>query len=209
MYQLNFVGNGFVGNSRAVDVANNGTQVGGSLEFEFAAVASSIPGDYDGDGFVTGNDFLAWQRGLGSPAVPVGSGADGDNSGTVDAGDLTVWRNAYPTVVAATAASVVAADEPELVETAPDATAPVSYTSVAQAAAAFSTTTARSARPAYRPSSVTTTVTLAPKSVASAGVDYSDSTYDEVDDLFAELGDEDDATSLAAAGIGGQLAGVL
>ena len=38
-YQLNFVGNGIIANGRAVDVANNGTQVGGVSEFEFTVVA--------------------------------------------------------------------------------------------------------------------------------------------------------------------------
>ena len=52
-------------------------------------------GDYDGDGVVSGHDFLTWQRQLSSPAVPAGSGADGDSSGVVDAGDLTVWRNNF------------------------------------------------------------------------------------------------------------------
>jgi hypothetical protein len=205
-YQLNFVGNGFVGNSRAVDVANNGTQVGGFFEFEFTVAAPGIPGDYDGDTFVTGNDFLAWQRGLGSPVTPAGSGADGDSSGTVDAGDLTVWRNAYPTAVAATAVAVVAADEPE------QSDAPVNYTSVAQAAAAIGAPAARSARPAYRPSLLVLPLPLGEgrgegaHQAALQAVGESSFQFGDIDDLFADLGDEDDATSLAAANIGGQLA---
>jgi hypothetical protein len=71
-------------------------------------------GDYNGDGGVDGADFLAWQRTLGSPAAPAGSGADGDGNGTVDAGDLTVWQahfgeaavSANMTVVAAAAQSI-------------------------------------------------------------------------------------------------------
>jgi hypothetical protein len=216
MYQLNFVGNGFVGNSRAVDVANNGTQVGGFFEFEFTVAAPGIPGDYDGDAFVNGNDFLAWQRGLGSPVTPAGSGADGDNSGTVDAGDLTVWRNAYPTVVVAAAAAVVAADEPEaLTETAQAESAPVNYTSVAQAAGAVGTPATRSARPTYRPSLLLLPLPLGEgrgegadqPALQSAG--KPSYPHADLDDLFAELGEESESTSLAAAGISNQLAGVL
>jgi hypothetical protein len=64
-------------------------------------------GDYDGDGNVDGRDFLAWQRGFGSAAVPPGSGADGDGSGTVDGNDLNVWQESYaalPVSVVATTA---------------------------------------------------------------------------------------------------------
>jgi hypothetical protein len=45
-YQLNFVGNGFVANGRAVDVANDGTQVNGFREFEFT-VSPGLPGDHN------------------------------------------------------------------------------------------------------------------------------------------------------------------
>jgi hypothetical protein len=48
-------------------------------------------GDYDVDRDVDGNDFLLWQRTLGS-AVSSRGGADGNANGTVDAGDLMVWR---------------------------------------------------------------------------------------------------------------------
>lgn len=53
-----------------------------------------LPGDYNVDGLATGADFLAWQRSLGAP-VPPRSGADGDGSGVIDAGDLTVWTRSF------------------------------------------------------------------------------------------------------------------
>ncbi len=55
----------------------------------------TIPGDYDLDGDVDGNDFLIWQRNFGSsgPALP----ADGNADGSVDAADYTVWRDNYGT----------------------------------------------------------------------------------------------------------------
>lgn len=49
-------------------------------------------GDFDGDGAVSGNDFLAWQRALGSAVDPAGGGADANRNGVVDFGDLAAWR---------------------------------------------------------------------------------------------------------------------
>jgi len=62
-----------------------------------AAVDTTLAtlGDYDRDQDVDGADFLAWQRGFGSTATPVGSGADGDLSGDVGSGDLAVWENHF------------------------------------------------------------------------------------------------------------------
>jgi hypothetical protein len=194
-YRLNFVGNSLVGNGRGVDAAGIGSA--SNAQVQIVVAAPGVPGDYDGDTFVTGNDFLAWQRGLGSPAVPAGSGADGNNSGTVDAGDLDVWRNAYPTAVAATASAVVAADEPASSEAA------ASYISVAQVAAAIGTPAIRTARTPYRPSSITATFTLAPPSAQTPAI-VSDLSHADLDDLFADLGDEDDSITLAA-NVGGQL----
>ena len=60
-----------------------------------ANLAPPLPGDYDRDGVVDGADFLLWQRQLGMPATPAGSGADGDASGHVDADDLTHWQDRF------------------------------------------------------------------------------------------------------------------
>jgi hypothetical protein len=90
-YQLNIVGNGFVANGRAVDVANNGTQVNGFREFEFTVVPTS-PADFNSDSRIDGFDFLAWQRGFGTPA-PTAAKADGDadNDMDVDGADFEQW----------------------------------------------------------------------------------------------------------------------
>jgi hypothetical protein len=64
-YQLNFVGNGFVANGRAVDVANDGTQVNGFREFEFT-VSPGLPGDHNKDNSVDVADFVMWAK-LGAP----------------------------------------------------------------------------------------------------------------------------------------------
>jgi hypothetical protein len=50
-----------------------------------------LRGDFDGDGDVDGNDFLDWQRGLGTRHT---------------AADLTAWRNDFGARVAATTSSV-------------------------------------------------------------------------------------------------------
>jgi hypothetical protein len=51
-----------------------------------AATGQTAPGDFDADGDADGNDFLVWQRGLGS---------------THDATDLADWRAAFGGAVAA------------------------------------------------------------------------------------------------------------
>jgi hypothetical protein len=104
-----------LGNSKAVGSYRLRVDGSNSMPGQDFAVTRSgpeHPGDYDGDMDVDGHDFLAWQRALGSPANPAGSGADGDASGTVGGGDLPVWRNNFGTVYAAAAAASVAA-EPE------------------------------------------------------------------------------------------------
>lgn len=53
-----------------------------------AAVIAPMAGDFDGDGLVTGGDFLAWQRGLGQDFV---------------AQDLVVWQDRFATTTAAAA----------------------------------------------------------------------------------------------------------
>ena len=77
------------------------TAVGTSLYFsaqspnqgrELWIVRNGPDGDYDADADVDGNDFLAWQRGLGGAPSPAGTGADGNGNGRIDAADLAVWK---------------------------------------------------------------------------------------------------------------------
>lgn len=51
-------------------------------------------GDFNNDAVVDGNDFLAWQRGLGSTNAQRADG-DSNSDGDVDAGDLAVWRQQF------------------------------------------------------------------------------------------------------------------
>jgi hypothetical protein len=82
---------------------------------------NAVPGtgDFDRNGFTDGNDFLLWQRQLGTN-IPANTGADGDGNGMVNGADLTLWKGAYgqtgaerltvyfnPTGVETTAATVL------------------------------------------------------------------------------------------------------
>jgi hypothetical protein len=51
-----------------------------------------LGGDFNRDSFVDGADLLLWQRNLGSTTQLE---ADGDDSGTIDAPDLVVWKGTY------------------------------------------------------------------------------------------------------------------
>jgi hypothetical protein len=67
-------------------------------------VIDVIPGDYDLDDDVDGNDFLVWQRDLGSTT---NLNADGSNNGVVDAADLTIWKTQFPPSLPPPVASAV------------------------------------------------------------------------------------------------------
>ncbi|MBL9162048.1 MAG: metallophosphoesterase [Planctomycetaceae bacterium] len=64
-----------------------------------------VPGDFDYDGVVDGDDFLVWQRQLGSTTDLA---ADGNDDGVVDQADLAIWKSHYgPGGIAATAVNAV------------------------------------------------------------------------------------------------------
>jgi hypothetical protein len=82
----------------------------------------TIAADFNGDGKVTGRDFLLWQRGFGIPALQAAANVgDADGDRDVDGLDLGVWQTNYgqqAEIVAAvfnedqsTAAALLAADE--------------------------------------------------------------------------------------------------
>lgn len=54
--------------------------------------AQQVPGDYDYDGTVTLDDYLAWKGGYGEEGLDLA--ADGNQNGVVDAADYSVWRDA-------------------------------------------------------------------------------------------------------------------
>jgi hypothetical protein len=68
--------------------------IGGSPGSSGAAPAT--PGDFDADDDVDGADFLAWQRGLGTPALKAGAAqGDADGDRDVDAADLGLWASNF------------------------------------------------------------------------------------------------------------------
>lgn len=81
---------------------------GGSPGVGLPALPS--PADFNLTGAVDGNDFLAWQRGLGRTA-PQAHQADGnsDADSDVDGADLTMWRSQFSAAEAATDDATAAA----------------------------------------------------------------------------------------------------
>lgn len=54
--------------------------------------------DFNEDGSVDGDDFLAWQRGVGKSSGAIHSDGDSDHDEDVDSDDLANWEDAYGTV---------------------------------------------------------------------------------------------------------------
>lgn len=54
--------------------------------------AAGLPGDYDLDGMVSGEDLLLWQRTFGSTSTLV---ADGSLNAVIDNADLQIWEDNY------------------------------------------------------------------------------------------------------------------
>ena len=69
--------------------------------------------DFDGDGFITGSDFLIWQRNFGLAGQTDNSNGDANGDGIVDTADLGVWDAQYGNPAPlATFADVSAVPEP-------------------------------------------------------------------------------------------------
>jgi hypothetical protein len=62
--------------------------------------------DFDGDGDVDGDDFLAWQTGFGTPAGAQKSDGDYDNDGDVDGDDFLGWQSEFGSGRGAVSAAV-------------------------------------------------------------------------------------------------------
>ncbi|MBX3426124.1 MAG: N-acetylmuramoyl-L-alanine amidase [Pirellulales bacterium] len=79
---------------------NAATSTGGSVVIADAVriVLAPLPdenGDFNGDNFVDGSDFLAWQRGFGASSGASLADGDANGDGAVDAADLAVWHNQF------------------------------------------------------------------------------------------------------------------
>lgn len=52
----------------------------------------AIAGDFDGNGFVDGNDLLIWQEGFGMPNGAGVEHGDADGDADVDGADFLTWQ---------------------------------------------------------------------------------------------------------------------
>lgn len=76
--------------------------------FLAATPPSIVPGDYNADGEVDGNDLVVWRQQFGQAAANLA--ADGDASGRVDGGDFLYWQRSLG--LPSAASSGVATPEP-------------------------------------------------------------------------------------------------
>jgi fibronectin type 3 domain-containing protein len=75
-----------------------GLELSAHINLAPSEVRNTFSADFDGDGFVTGADFLMWQVGVGTPAPnAVRTDGDADNDLDVDFSDLNVWEQQYGT----------------------------------------------------------------------------------------------------------------
>lgn len=66
--------------------------------------APVLNADFNGDGVADGQDFLTWQRGLGTTGATLEQG-DANDDGNVDGADLAVWQDQFGEPAAVGAAS--------------------------------------------------------------------------------------------------------
>ena len=55
-----------------------------------------IPGDFDGDGDIDGDDFLLWKNGFEISVDAALLDGDADVDGDVDGDDFLIWQNSFP-----------------------------------------------------------------------------------------------------------------
>ena len=75
------------------------------IKQNLAAMAggSSLASDFDGDGDVDGNDFLAWQESFPTLSGASKSDGDADGDGDVDGNDFLAWQEQFPSPAALSA----------------------------------------------------------------------------------------------------------
>jgi hypothetical protein len=71
--------------------------------------------DFDDDGFITGSDFLAWQRGNGKLLNATHADGDADGDGDVDSDDRLVFLTQYNSLLGTAAVALAAVPEPSSV----------------------------------------------------------------------------------------------
>jgi hypothetical protein len=74
------------------------------LDLTLASPATGIAGDFNGDGQISGRDFMLWQQSYGTTGLDLP--ADGNGDGVVNATDLGIWQANFAQVGAAASFSV-------------------------------------------------------------------------------------------------------
>jgi hypothetical protein len=84
----------------------------GELVATVGAVVYEAAGDadFDNDGDVDGNDFLRWQRGVGTNSGATNAQGDANGDGAVNGADLALWRSRFG--MSSAQAAVAAVPEP-------------------------------------------------------------------------------------------------
>ena len=111
----------WVGSPRAVNFGSWGPPgfasvdalPGSGFEATRRLVRDFIETDFDNDGDVDGDDFLAWQGGFGTTSGATQSDGDADFDGDVDGDDFLIWQSQLGTSLPGNgSASVAAVPEP-------------------------------------------------------------------------------------------------
>jgi hypothetical protein len=77
-------------------ISFGGTLTPTGFEIAIDAVATSRPGDFDGDEDVDGADFVAWQTNFPKASGAMPAQGDADFDGDVDGADFVVWQTHFP-----------------------------------------------------------------------------------------------------------------
>ncbi|BBO33710.1 dockerin type I repeat-containing protein [Lacipirellula parvula] len=80
--------------------------VGAYLSQKYFTPGASVPGDYNGDGSVNGDDLAVWKTQYGQ-ALPAAPNADGTGDGVIDGADFLFWQRAMGGGAGVAAASAV------------------------------------------------------------------------------------------------------
>ncbi len=68
----------------------------GDVDYKLTSlVGAFVPGDFNKDGAVDGNDFLLWQASFPTAEGATQMQGDADGNGTVDGNDFLIWQAAF------------------------------------------------------------------------------------------------------------------